>query len=100
MRSQAAQLMSTSTAPPASTALANVSIAPGSPRLTATASPARRLPATSRAPASLRSATITRAPSESSSRAIADPIPPAAPVTTARRPSRESPSTTMIIIGR
>ncbi len=44
--------------------------------------------ATSRAPSSARSPTATRAPSAARRRAVAAPIPPAPPVTSAVRPSR------------
>src|SRR5690606_16758683 len=88
-----AQLTSTSTAPKASRVPATIpltlSSSETSVRITRTRSPSRPAAALSAA-SRLTSAKITRAPCSAKSRAVAFPIPDAAPVTTAVFPSSRS----------
>lgn len=52
-----------------------------------------------RAPASVsRTARVTSAPAAASARAVSTPIPELAPVTTARRPCRSTPSITSVAV--
>ncbi len=74
------------------TAPANSATATGDARSTGSASASWRVAATFAAPGRSTSATTTFAPSAARSAAMAAPIAPAAPVTTAVRPSRRIPS--------